>query len=232
MQYYVYEHWRPDTGLPFYVGKGKGGRVNCTQRNKYYVRVVNKLKRNNLEIEVRKVFSGLDEEMAFALEKSQIAYWRARGIALTNATDGGEGISGYRFSDAQKQHMSKVIKDLPPEVWAVIKAAVSKARKNHTPSDETRKLMSISQTGRKHLEETKQKMRIKALEREAMRRELGLVQQGHLGFKHSAATKQEMRLIALARGEVSAATKEKLRDAVSKRSRDSRGRLLPLNNPS
>ena len=203
MQYYVYEHWRPDINLPFYVGKGKKGRANNTQRgnNTYYTRVVNKLKRNNLTVEVRKIFTGLDEEMALALEKSQISYWRSHGVVLSNLTDGGDGISGYRFSDAQKQHMSKVIKDLPPEVWAVIKAAVSKARKNHTPSNETRKLMSLAQTGRKHPEETKQKMRVKALAREAQRRELGLIQQGHLGFKHSEATKQLMREIALARND-------------------------------
>ena len=25
--FYVYEHWRPDLNVPFYVGKGKNGRA-------------------------------------------------------------------------------------------------------------------------------------------------------------------------------------------------------------
>jgi hypothetical protein len=31
--FYVYEHWRPDVDLPFYVGKGKGGRAWENDRN-------------------------------------------------------------------------------------------------------------------------------------------------------------------------------------------------------
>lgn len=27
LNFYVYEHWRPDTDMPFYVGKGTGGRA-------------------------------------------------------------------------------------------------------------------------------------------------------------------------------------------------------------
>lgn len=102
--FYVYEHWRPDTGLPFYVGKGARGRAgSITTRNEYHKRIVAKLKSLGLSLEVRKVFTYLDEDMAHTLEKTQISYWRARGISLTNLTDGGEGTSGFRYSDKQKE---------------------------------------------------------------------------------------------------------------------------------
>lgn len=200
--FYVYEHWRPDKGLPFYVGKGHGKRAAVTQRNnKFYMRVVRKLKRAALEIEIRKVFTGLSEDMSLTLEKSQISYWRSRGIMLTNITDGGDGISGYRFTEKQKREMSETLKALPPEVWNKIKTAVSKARKGYVHSAESCRKMSVSQTGRKHPEETKQKMRKTALIREAKKRELGIVQQGHGGFKHSEETKQVLREKAILRAQ-------------------------------
>jgi len=32
--YYVYEHWRPDKDICFYVGKGKGSRANSWKKIK------------------------------------------------------------------------------------------------------------------------------------------------------------------------------------------------------
>ena len=32
--YYVYEHWRPDKDVCFYVGKGKGGRAKMSEAAK------------------------------------------------------------------------------------------------------------------------------------------------------------------------------------------------------
>ena len=41
--YYVYVHYRLDTGNPFYVGKGTKYRASCRQdRNKYWHNIVNK----------------------------------------------------------------------------------------------------------------------------------------------------------------------------------------------
>lgn len=101
--YYVYEHWRPDTGLPFYVGKGHRGRAGCLQRvNKKHSAVVNKLRRLGLNVVVRIVFAGVTEQMAFSLEKAQIAYWQRRGLSLANRTPGGEGSAGYVWTDEQR----------------------------------------------------------------------------------------------------------------------------------
>ena len=105
--FYVYEHWRPDTGLPFYVGKGKGGRAALLgRRGLHHANLVAKLARSGLGVEIRKVFTGLDEEMAFTLEKSQISYWQERGVSLLNRTKGGDGVSGFRFTPEQRAQMS------------------------------------------------------------------------------------------------------------------------------
>lgn len=96
--YYVYEHWRPDTNRPFYVGKGKGKRAYKPRRNPYWRNVVEKLKREGFRIRVKYIQMGLSELEAFNLERYQIKLWRTRGIELTNMTDGGEGTSGKNHS--------------------------------------------------------------------------------------------------------------------------------------
>jgi len=121
--FYVYEHWRPDTGLPFYVGKGKGDRaheITQSRRNPHYLNVLSKLKGLGHSVEVRIVFSRLEEKMAHTLEISQISYWRARGLSLTNMTDGGDGVTGYVPDEAARAYISVCTKEAlaDPEVKA------------------------------------------------------------------------------------------------------------------
>lgn len=52
-KFLVYEHWRPDLGVCFYVGKGKRKRAFSFRRNTRYDRTVRKLERNGLSVEVR-----------------------------------------------------------------------------------------------------------------------------------------------------------------------------------
>lgn len=78
-KYYVYEHWRPDTNVCFYVGKGLSCKYNnrafdFRQRNTLHKRITAKLKRLGLEPEVRYVRRFLAEEAAFALEIERIAF--------------------------------------------------------------------------------------------------------------------------------------------------------------
>ena len=114
-EFYVYEHWRPDTGLPFYVGKGKGPRAfYLYSRSNHHKNIVAKQLRQGLTVEIKKVFSGLDEETAFLLEKATIAYWRGRGVKLLNITDGGEGPAGCKLTLIQRKRRSKQMK----EIWS------------------------------------------------------------------------------------------------------------------
>jgi hypothetical protein len=73
----VYEHWRPDKGICFYVGKGKPKRVKRFERkeNERHLRILEKLAKRGLRTEVKIIASGVSEDIAFALEKERIAYW-------------------------------------------------------------------------------------------------------------------------------------------------------------
>lgn len=108
-EFYVYEHWRPDTNKCFYVGKGKGKRAhNMGWRNPYHKAIQVKLRRLGMEVAVKIIQSGLNEEAAFALEQALIASWRASGLTLVNQTGGGEGISGASEEVRRKIGQSKI----------------------------------------------------------------------------------------------------------------------------
>lgn len=95
--HYVYEHWRPDTNVCFYIGKGKGRRAyRQTNRNRRWFAVVAKLHRLGLEVEVRIVIGNLTSEQAIRFEIDHIA--KARPHDLVNMTPGGEGRAGYVVS--------------------------------------------------------------------------------------------------------------------------------------
>lgn len=98
MQYYIYQHRAVDTGNIFYVGKGKDKRhSDKNKRNRYWKFYVEK---HGFTSEI--IANGLSEELAFLAEMEAIDVYRRRGIQLVNATDGGEGASGYKHTEEHK----------------------------------------------------------------------------------------------------------------------------------
>lgn len=94
--FYVYEHWRSDTGQCFYVGKGKEWRAyKFACRSTHHRNIVARLRKLKSDVEVRFIAKSLSEAAAHELERERIAHWRALGVPLVNLTDGGEGASGY-----------------------------------------------------------------------------------------------------------------------------------------
>ena len=160
--FYVYEHWRLDRDECFYVGKGKGGRAyKMRDRNLFHTAVVKKLQREGYAVEVKIVACGLSEEEAFSLEKERIAFWRAANADLTNATNGGDGVSGLKMSNEARAKMraAKLGKKQTPEQIekrisplrgrkqpeeAVKKISQTRLARNIRPSEEVRKKMSES----------------------------------------------------------------------------------------
>jgi hypothetical protein len=107
--FYVYEHWRTDKDLCFYVGKGRGKRAyNMSNRNFYHKAIQKKLSISGFAIEIKIVKSGIEEQAAFDLERIRIEFWRGTGADLANFTNGGEGKSGAHSKD----HRNKISKAL------------------------------------------------------------------------------------------------------------------------
>jgi hypothetical protein len=146
MSFYAYVHVRPgaDAHGVFYVGKGRGRRAHeFSRRNKYHQRVIDKHGADSVEVGR---FDCSDEGTAFALERGLIACLKRMGVELTNITDGGEGVSGLRHSDAARKKMSATRKGRKHR--AATKAKMTESRKGEKNAF----------FGRKHSDETKRRI--------------------------------------------------------------------------
>jgi NUMOD3 motif len=103
--FYVYEHWRPDRGECFYVGKGHGRRAYDMRRgrNRWHKFMTAKLSALGTAVEIKIISEGLTEEEAFAKEVERIEFWKNDGADLCNLTLGGDGPSGRRHSEEWKR---------------------------------------------------------------------------------------------------------------------------------
>lgn len=113
--FYVYRHLRNDTGLPFYIGKGKRKPDQLSYRkayqraytkqghNMFWDRIVNKVGRT-VEILVDDLTHGeaVQKEMEF------IALYKRHddGGILCNITIGGEGMDGATHTEKERENIS------------------------------------------------------------------------------------------------------------------------------
>jgi hypothetical protein len=114
--FYVYAWLRPcDT--PFYIGKGKGKRATRMKRGVIFKNIVAKIKRDGFEPMIVKLHAGLTEPEAFELERIEIAKHGRRefGGLLVNLTEGGEGSSGFVYTEASRAKMSASSRLSPPK---------------------------------------------------------------------------------------------------------------------
>jgi hypothetical protein len=142
-KHYVYEHWRPDKNVCFYVGMGNGRRAKALypgSRNRHHDRITAKLKRLDLSVEVRFVSIGLTREEAFTREIERIAYWKAIGVKLCNLTGGGEGSHDISMETRELMRQRKLGKKHTEEH----KAKIAKASQRTALDPEYRKRLSIA----------------------------------------------------------------------------------------
>ena len=104
---YLYRHIRLDKNEPFYIGIGSDknyARSRVKKRNNLWHKIANK---TNYEIEI--ILDDLSWKDACNKEKEFIKLYGKKcdntGI-LTNLTDGGEGIFGFKFSDDSRKKLS------------------------------------------------------------------------------------------------------------------------------
>jgi hypothetical protein len=131
--YYTYAYLRED-GTPYYIGKGKAGRINNTLHNIH------------LPVkEERRIFlkKNLTDEEARKHEIYMIAVLGRKDLdtgILRNMTDGGEGCAGRVLSEETKKKLSDSHKG--KKFTEEHKRKLSEAAKKRKASEETREKMS------------------------------------------------------------------------------------------
>lgn len=213
--FYVYMHSRLKSGEPFYVGKGRGARAYADRsRSPYWKNITAKDGGFYANI----IVGGLDEELAFLVEMEAIDRYRRLGVKLSNLTNGGEGISGYRFpngahnkgkpcSDEIKIRISKTLKEkgcLPPVGWNKGKLTARDIRDKMTASQLARWAEIKRRGGVSVSDDTRAKQRAAKLGRalpEETKRRLSEALKANkyirshpdmTGYKHSPETRAKM----------------------------------------
>ena len=189
-EFYVYKHIRKDTNTCFYVGKGKGNRVNFPKRNEHHDNIC---KTCGYKVEI--IQDNLTEEEAYALEKEIIedyVFVFGYGINidgygdydhelpyLTNMNWGGRGVtSGMHHTKETKEKISEKMK--------------GKMGGKNNPmygkhnSEEAKKKISEKLKGIRRSEETKKKLS------EKMKGKMVGKNNPMYGKHHSEETKQKM----------------------------------------
>jgi hypothetical protein len=137
---------------PFYVGKGKGNRVNYHKRRSDVSPMTHRLalmKREKIEPDI-KVIQAIDEDHAFFLESCLIEIVGRRDMksgTLLNMTDGGDGASNLSPESRGKISKARKGKGLSPEHR--VKLSEAKMGVKRGPhSDETKAKISQSNKGK------------------------------------------------------------------------------------
>jgi hypothetical protein len=117
--FYVYHLIDPLTNTPFYIGKGYGNRMYHHEKdvlknihpnnNSHLFYKIKKVLNNCGKINYKKIIENIDEQTALLEEMKEIKRIGRSNLGvgpLCNLTDGGEGVSGLKFSDETRHKMS------------------------------------------------------------------------------------------------------------------------------
>jgi hypothetical protein len=167
-RFYVYEHWRPDTDQPFYVGKGTAGRAykmgDKGNRNLHHRAIEKKLHNLGLAIEVKIIAAGLTDDDSYDLEMDLISFWRFAGAKLVNRTDGGDGVRNPPQETREKMRQLRLGTKASEETRAKMRAAQS-VRAPQTPEQILKATRNRQAKRKPTTEETRIKMSIAAQKR-------------------------------------------------------------------
>jgi hypothetical protein len=159
--FYVYEHWRPDTGVCFYVGKGKEKRAwdMKRMRNRHHMAITAKLALLGFCVEVKIIADQVSEETAFKLEIDRINMYGMEN--LSNMTSGGDGLRNPSKETREKISKSQKERFANPEA----RKALSEHNKGRVTSEATKHKLSAALTGRRVSPETIEKLKLSAKKR-------------------------------------------------------------------
>ena len=156
IRFYTYAYLRVDR-TPYYIGKGKGRRLY--EKHQKGISVPKDKSR------IIYLKQNLTEGEAFKHEKYMIAVFGRKDLGtgiLHNKTDGGDGASGYVFSEETKRKLSEAKKGKKHSEETRRKQSERMKGENNlnygkSPSEETRRKRSEANKGKKHSEETRRK---------------------------------------------------------------------------
>jgi len=192
--FYVYEHWRPDTGACFYVGKGNGRRAwRMRGRSRHHRVIQSELIALGMAVDVRIVAQNLAEEAAFAMEQGRIAFYPLAD--LCNMTEGGEGVSGWKHSLECRKRIAASKTGRPgrkhtPEA----RAKMSLAKLSRNLSVEHRAALSLASLGKKWTPERRAKHGVSQQGRKRTPETIAKMRLANLGKKHTPETIAKMRV--------------------------------------
>jgi len=191
-RFYTYAYLR-ENRTPYYVGKGGGNRLYEKHQKGIYVP-----KDKNRIIFLKQ---NLTEEEAFKHEIYMIAVFGRKDLGtgiLHNRTGGGEGVSGYIFTETQRQAVIK--SNIKRTGWSLSEKAkikIGEKSKGRKHTGETKEKIRKKALGRKFTEETKQKLRLAGVsQRPEVRKKISEANRGEknamYGKKHTEETKQKI----------------------------------------
>jgi hypothetical protein len=158
MEFYAYL-WLREDGTPYYVGKGTW--LASLSKNDHHQRVYTKHRGSGVHPPKDRsrilIFERFNEAEAFATEKELIVNWGRKDLGtgcLHNRTEGGDGASGFKWTEKQKQ---AIVGKRSGEkcYWLFGKRGPETPRfgKKAPHSEETKHKMSEIRRGRKLSEE-------------------------------------------------------------------------------
>jgi len=209
--FYIYEHWRPDLNVCFYVGKGTGRRYKIgRQRNDHHNNIVAKLNKLGMCVEIKIYKSGLTEEEALQIEKKRIAFWRELGVDLVNKTAGGDGMLSptddirLKMSKSQKKRWEnaeekrKITAEKTRLLWQTPEFRQNQINKRlgKKISEDTKIKMSIAKKGKPKSEQHKMNLsgpKNHFWGKTHSQETINKIIAKKTGFKHSEETKAKMK---------------------------------------
>lgn len=230
--YYVYQLRLANSETPFYIGKGKGRRANShLTRSSLAIRnhknhIIKKAMMEGIAVLTEIIHQNLEESEALAIEAELIAEYGRRndGGILSNATMGGEGMSGFKASTETRLKMSESAKKvIKTEEW---KQNIGMGRRGKAHTEATKNKMREVATGRRHSEETREKISKAGIGRRHSEETLKRMSDAKIGKPKSDETKKRMSEACMGRIHTEE-TKSKIRKASIGRlhTDDSRARI-------
>jgi hypothetical protein len=181
----VYKHIRLDTKEVFYIGIGidLNRPYSRKNRNIHWHRIVNKV---GYIVEI--MYENIDWNTACNIEIGLIKQYGRRDLktgSLVNMTDGGDGNAGMIITEEHRAKLSKS--------HIGIHAGDKHPLYGKPVSTETRKKLSIANSGKKFSIEHRQKIGIANSKRKLSQETRNKISNSHIGQKQSEETKQKYR---------------------------------------